>query len=103
MSWINLHKLSGHCNITHSHSYHYKVLLYCTGHCNITHSHSYHYKVLLYITDNWAMIYAQKLAKKAKVPLCVCFCLVPTFLNATIRQYGFMIKGLQEVEKVSIV
>ena len=48
------------------------------------------------------MIYAQKLARKAKVPLCVCFCLVPTFLNATIRHYGFMIKGLQEVEKVSI-
>ena len=48
------------------------------------------------------MIYAQKLAKKAKVPLCVCFCLVPTFLDATIRQYDFMMKGLQEVEKVSV-
>lgn len=54
------------------------------------------------VTDNWAMIYAQKLAKKAKAPLCVCFCLVPTFLGATIRHYGFMMKGLQEVEKVSM-
>ena len=36
---------------------------------------------------------------KRKVPLGVVFCLVPTFLNATIRQYGFMLKGLQEVEK----
>ena len=54
------------------------------------------------ITDNWAIIYAQKLAKKAKVPLCVCFCLVPTFLGATMRHYGFMLKGLQEVEKVSM-
>lgn len=48
------------------------------------------------------MIYAQKLAKKGKVPLCVCFCLVPTFLGATIRHYGFMLKGLQELEKVNI-
>ena len=48
------------------------------------------------------MIYAQKLAEKAKVPLCVCFCLVPTFLGATMRHYGFMMKGLQEVEKVSM-
>ena len=49
------------------------------------------------------MIYAQKLAKKAKVPLYVCLCLVPTFLGATMRHYGFMLKGLQEVEKVSMI
>ena len=55
----------------------------------------------LYTTDNWALIYAQKLAKKVRVPLCVCFCLVPSFLGATIRHYGFMLKGLQEVEKVT--
>ena len=36
---------------------------------------------------------------KRKVPLGVVFCLVPTFFNATIRQYGFMLKGLQEVAK----
>jgi deoxyribodipyrimidine photo-lyase len=49
--------------------------------------------------DNWALLFAQELAMKQKAPLAVLFCLVPQFLNATIRQYGFMIKGLQEVEK----
>jgi deoxyribodipyrimidine photo-lyase len=51
------------------------------------------------INDNWALIFAQELAIKQKTSLAVVFCLVPQFLNATIRQYGFMIKGLQEVEK----
>ena len=46
------------------------------------------------------MLYAQKLALKLKVPLHVCFCLVPKFLEATQRHYGFMLKGLQEVEQV---
>lgn len=51
------------------------------------------------INDNWALLFAQELAIEQKTPLAVIFCLVPRFLNATIRQYGFMIKGLQEVEK----
>ena len=51
------------------------------------------------MNDNWALLFAQELAIKQKTPLAVIFCLVPRFLNATIRQYGFMIKGLQEVEK----
>jgi deoxyribodipyrimidine photo-lyase len=51
------------------------------------------------MNDNWALLFAQELAMKQKTPLAVIFCLVPRFLNATIRQYGFMIKGLQEVEK----
>jgi deoxyribodipyrimidine photo-lyase len=49
--------------------------------------------------DNWALLYAQHLALMHKKPLVVAFCLVPGFLNATIRQYGFMIKGLREIEK----
>jgi len=48
--------------------------------------------------DNWALLYAQSLALKMKSPLLVTFCLVPHFLEATIRQYGFMLKGLQELE-----
>ena len=52
---------------------------------------------------NWALIYAQQLAKRHCLPLMVCFCLVPKFLEATIRQYGFMLKGLQEVEQVIII
>jgi len=51
------------------------------------------------MNDNWALLFAQELAIKQKTPLSVIFCLVPQFLNATIRQYGFMIKGLQEIEK----
>jgi deoxyribodipyrimidine photo-lyase len=50
------------------------------------------------VHDNWALIYAQKLAIEKRKPLSVVFNLVPDFLEATIRQYGFMLKGLQEVE-----
>lgn len=51
------------------------------------------------VNDNWALIYAQQIAIESKKPLAVIFNLVPDFLKATIRQYGFMLKGLQEVEK----
>eukprot|EP00730_Choanoeca_flexa_P014049 TRINITY_DN5998_c0_g1_i2.p1 TRINITY_DN5998_c0_g1~~TRINITY_DN5998_c0_g1_i2.p1 ORF type:complete len:541 (+),score=121.80 TRINITY_DN5998_c0_g1_i2:16-1638(+) len=49
--------------------------------------------------DNWAMIYARHLAETKQVPLRVVFCLVPKFLEATIRHYTFMIEGLKNVEK----
>nr|QDO16452.1 CPD photolyase [Crypthecodinium cohnii]USW07795.1 CPD photolyase [Crypthecodinium cohnii] len=49
--------------------------------------------------DNWALLYAQGLAKQQKVPLHVVFCLVPKFLDATIRQFDFMLRGLREVEQ----
>ena len=49
--------------------------------------------------DNWALLYAQELALNQKSPLIVVFCLVPEFLGADIRQYGFMLGGLKEVEK----
>jgi deoxyribodipyrimidine photo-lyase len=48
--------------------------------------------------DNWALLWAQDFALKQRAPLVVMFCLVPEFLNATQRQYDFMLKGLQEVE-----
>lgn len=51
------------------------------------------------VQDNWALLHAQELALSRKVPLVVCFNVVPKFLDATIRQYGFMLKGLAEVEK----
>jgi deoxyribodipyrimidine photo-lyase len=50
------------------------------------------------VHDNWALIFAQKLANEKKKPLAVIFNLVSDFLEATIRQYGFMLKGLQVVE-----
>jgi deoxyribodipyrimidine photo-lyase len=51
------------------------------------------------VDDNWALIYAQEQAVAVNQPLFVVFCLAPGFLGATIRQYGFMLKGLAEVEK----
>ena len=51
------------------------------------------------VHDNWALLFAQQLAIEKKKSLVVVFNLVPDFLEATIRQYGFMLKGLQEVEK----
>ncbi len=51
------------------------------------------------IRDNWALLFAQQLALNLKRPLGVIFCVVPRFLGATLRQYGFMLKGLQEIEK----
>jgi len=51
------------------------------------------------VNDNWALLFAQALAMKEKSSLAVVFCLVPKFLGATTRQYSFMIKGLQEIER----
>ena len=51
------------------------------------------------VNDNWALIFAFEKAKELNQPLVVAFSLVPKFLDATIRQYGFMLKGLEEVEK----
>ena len=50
------------------------------------------------VYDNWALLFAQSLALKQGIPLCVIFCLAPDFLGATTRQYRFMLKGLSEVE-----
>lgn len=50
------------------------------------------------VHDNWALLFAQQLAVENKKPLAVIFNLVPDFLKAAIRQYGFMLKGLKEVE-----
>ena len=50
------------------------------------------------VHDNWAMIFAQRLAFEKKKPLVVVFNLVTDFLEATIRQYGFMLGGLQDIE-----
>ena len=50
------------------------------------------------VMDNWALIFAQEIAESNNESLAVVFCLVPEFLEAAIRQYGFMIKGLQEIE-----
>jgi deoxyribodipyrimidine photo-lyase len=51
------------------------------------------------VHDNWALLFAQKMALKTKASLGVAFCLAPKFLGAAIRQYGFMLQGLSETEK----
>lgn len=48
---------------------------------------------------NHALLYAQELALEYKSPLYVVFNIVPKFLNATIRQYDFMLKGLKYVSE----
>lgn len=50
------------------------------------------------VEDNWALLFARKIALEADVPVFVVFCLVDKFLGAIRRQYEFMLKGLQEVE-----
>jgi deoxyribodipyrimidine photo-lyase len=50
------------------------------------------------VSDNWALLFAQQLALETSSPLCVLFCLAPNFLDATLRQYDFMLTGLQRVE-----
>ncbi|KAJ8670911.1 hypothetical protein QAD02_002170, partial [Eretmocerus hayati] len=51
------------------------------------------------VQDNWALLFAQKIALKNKLPLHVCFCILPKFLDATLRQYKFLLKALMEVEQ----
>jgi deoxyribodipyrimidine photo-lyase len=51
------------------------------------------------VHDNHALLYAQESAKEKNVPFGVLFCLKTTFLNATLRQYSFMLEGLQQLEK----
>jgi deoxyribodipyrimidine photo-lyase len=50
--------------------------------------------------DNWALLYAQQLALNRQLELRVVFNLVPSFLGATARQFGFMLKGLAETEAI---
>jgi deoxyribodipyrimidine photo-lyase len=50
------------------------------------------------VRDNWALLFAAEQAQTRMVPLAVAFCLAPAFLGATLRQYGFMLKGLAGVQ-----
>jgi len=51
------------------------------------------------VQDNWALIYAQDLALKNKVPLYVCFTYLGIFKDANIRQYQFLFDGLKETSE----
>lgn len=47
------------------------------------------------VCDNWALLHARALAGPDRA-LVVAFGLAPSFLGATLRQYDFMLRGLQE-------
>lgn len=51
------------------------------------------------VSDNWGLYHAQCLALERQAPLLVCFTLADSFLGATLRQYGFMLRGLEQVQK----
>lgn len=49
--------------------------------------------------DNWALLYAQRLALKLQLPVVVVHCVLPSFLGATLRHYHFSLEGLKETSK----
>ncbi|KAF5399253.1 hypothetical protein PHET_07266 [Paragonimus heterotremus] len=51
------------------------------------------------VQDNWAFLYAQRLALKFGVPLHTCFCLSSRYQADTLRHFTFMLEGLSEVEE----
>eukprot|EP00965_Chrysotila_dentata_P081147 2678778-Pleurochrysis_carterae.AAC.3 len=55
------------------------------------------------VQDNWALLHARSLALSHGVGLSVVFCLVPTFSEATIRHYGFMLRGLKVRSKLALL
>lgn len=51
------------------------------------------------INDNWALFYAIELADELNTGVMINFALAPKFLEATLRQYKFMISGLKEMKQ----
>lgn len=51
------------------------------------------------VNDNWALLYAQKLAKENNADFAVIFCLRTHAVDFTERLITFMLDGLKEVEK----
>lgn len=51
------------------------------------------------VADNWGLYHAQQLAIERQVPLLVAFTLADGFLGATLRQYAFMLRGLEQVQQ----
>lgn len=49
--------------------------------------------------DNWGLSYALELMEKYNGKFAVVFTLAEKFLDASLRQYAFMLEGLKEVEK----
>ncbi len=49
--------------------------------------------------DNWALLHAHAEAARLGVPLAVVWCLADGFLGASIRQYGFLLRGMAETSR----
>ncbi len=49
--------------------------------------------------DNWGLLHALDLASRAGVPVAVVYGLAPVFLGACIRQFGFLLRGLEETAR----
>jgi len=50
------------------------------------------------IQDNWALLFAQDIAIKNRSALIVVFNIAPDVINSTTRQFGFILKGLRQIE-----
>jgi deoxyribodipyrimidine photo-lyase len=48
--------------------------------------------------DNWALLHACEIARSSRQPVAVAFSLVSEYLGAGARQFGFMLRGLRELE-----
>lgn len=46
--------------------------------------------------DNFGLLHAQSKALELGRPMAVVYCLASTFLDATIRQFGFLLRGLEQ-------
>ncbi|XP_011190789.2 deoxyribodipyrimidine photo-lyase-like isoform X1 [Zeugodacus cucurbitae] len=49
------------------------------------------------VQDNWALLFAQRLALKFELPLFITFCITTHEANITKRQYEFLLSGLEEL------
>ena len=77
------------------------TLILLTTHTQHTHTNTHTTHPTPHQHDNWAVLKAQELARACDppVPVVVAFNLVPKFLEATARQYEFMLTGLSETER----
>lgn len=50
------------------------------------------------VSDNWALLKAQQVAIEKREGLAIAFCLSSSFLGANKRHFGFMLRGLKELE-----
>lgn len=46
-----------------------------------------------FFLDNWALLYAQKLAIEKKVSLHITFCRLNKFLDCSLRHYKYIFEG----------